>query len=75
MELYTNWAYNNGYLAIIQALLSGGASILAADKQGLLPSHFAVTYGKSEVSKYLLQQFYATTTRRPPLHELVEYLT
>jgi hypothetical protein len=27
------------------------------------------------VSKYLLQQFYATTPRRLPLHELVEYLT
>jgi ankyrin repeat protein len=36
--------------------------------------HLAVSNGRSEVSKYLLQHFYATT-RRLPLHELLEDLT
>jgi ankyrin repeat protein len=55
--------------------VSRGANILAANNAGHLPIHYAVsTRGKSEVAKYLLQQLYATT-RRLPLHELVEDLT
>jgi hypothetical protein len=55
-------------------LLSGGADILAANDNGRLPTHVAVMFRNSAVSKYLLQQLYATT-RRLPLHELVEDLT
>jgi hypothetical protein len=54
-------------------LLSGGADILAASIYGELPTHFAALR-HSEVSKYLLQHYYATT-RRLPLHDLVEDLT
>jgi ankyrin repeat protein len=61
-------------LVIVKALLSGGANILAADNQGRLPSDRAVRYGRSAVAKYLLQELYATT-RRLPLHELVEDIT
>jgi ankyrin repeat protein len=61
-------------LATVKALLSRGANILAANNQGTLPIHNAVTFGKSEVTKYLLQQLYATT-RRLPIHELVDDLT
>jgi ankyrin repeat protein len=64
-----------GCVVVVQALLSGGANILAADNDGILPVHFAVRrFGSSAVAKCLLQQMYATT-RRLPLHELVEDLT
>jgi ankyrin repeat protein len=63
-----------GYLPVVKALVSGGANILAANNDGELPIHCAVMCRKSEVSKYLLQNFYART-RRLPLHELVEDLT
>jgi hypothetical protein len=55
-------------------LLNGGAIILAANNYGMLPVHAAIYRGNSEVSKYLLQHFYATTTCLP-LHELLEDLT
>jgi ankyrin repeat protein len=64
----------NGYLAVVKAMLSSGANILAANNEGHLPIHDAVSQGRSTVAKYLLQQLYATT-RRLPLHELVEDLT
>jgi ankyrin repeat protein len=67
-------AYWQGHLAIVKALVSGGADILAANNEGRLPVHCAVTLGFSEVAKYLLQHIYATI-RRLPLHELVEDLT
>jgi ankyrin repeat protein len=57
--------------AIVKALLSSGADILAASNDGRLPVHYE---GHSQVSKYLLQQLYATT-RRLPLHALLEDLT
>jgi ankyrin repeat protein len=63
-----------GHLAIVKALLNGGADILAANNTGKLPIHLAVIEGKSDVSKYLLRELYATT-RRLPLHELLEDLT
>jgi ankyrin repeat protein len=63
-----------GLVASAQALLSGGADMLAADNRGHLPIHIAVGQGKSEASMYLLQKLYATT-RRLPLHELLEDLT
>jgi ankyrin repeat protein len=63
-----------GRLPVVKALLSGGANILAAINNGRLPVHEAVRKRKSAVAKYLLQQLYATT-RRLPLHELVEDLT
>jgi ankyrin repeat protein len=62
------------HLPVVKALLSGRANILAANNQGGLPIHLAVYQGKTEVAKCLLQQTYATT-RRLPLHELVEDLT
>jgi ankyrin repeat protein len=62
------------HLAVVKALLSCGANILAADNAGLLPIHIAVSSRSSEVSKYLLQQLYATT-RLLPLHELLEDFT
>jgi ankyrin repeat protein len=55
-------------------LLAVGADVLAANNQGRLPVHLAVGQRRSEVAKYLLQELYATT-RRLPLHELVEDLT
>jgi ankyrin repeat protein len=42
-------ASRNGYLAIVMALRSGGADILAISNQRDLPIHHAVTYGNSEV--------------------------
>jgi ankyrin repeat protein len=63
-----------GHVAIVKALLSGGANILAVSNNGHLPIHYAVGKGNSAVAKYLLQECYATT-RRLPLHELVEDLT
>jgi ankyrin repeat protein len=62
------------HLAIVQALLNGGADILDANNDGELPIDSAVRRGHSEAAKYLLQQLYATT-RRLPLHNLVEDLT
>jgi ankyrin repeat protein len=56
------------------ALLSGGADILAVDKEGKNPIDCAVSERNSAVAKYLLQELYATT-RRLPLHELSEDLT
>ncbi len=61
-------------MPIVQALLSCGADILAANNGGTLPVHYAVSGRYAEVAKYLLQQLYATTCRLP-LHELVEDLT
>jgi ankyrin repeat protein len=63
-----------GHLAVVKALVSGGANILAADNHEEHPIHNAVRREKSEVAKYLLQRFYATT-RRLPLHKLLEDLT
>jgi ankyrin repeat protein len=64
----------HGHLPVVKALRSGGANILARNNHGELPIHDAVSQGKSEVAKYLLQEFYATT-RRLPLHDLLEDLT
>jgi ankyrin repeat protein len=69
----------NGHLPVVKALMSAGANILAANYEGTLSIQKAVlpkvvTRGHSEVTKYLLQQLYATT-RRLPLHELLEDLT
>jgi ankyrin repeat protein len=64
----------NGHLPIVKALVSAGADILAANNAGRLPVHEAGGYGRSAVTKYLLQELYATT-RRLPLHELVEDVT
>jgi ankyrin repeat protein len=69
-----HFASQRGHLAILKALLSGGADILAANNRGRLPIHYAVTYRHSEVAKCLLQHLYATT-RRLPLHKLLEDLT
>jgi ankyrin repeat protein len=69
-----HWACFNDHLPVVKALLSGGANILAANNGGRLPIDHAVRQGHSEVSKYLLQEFYATS-RRLPLHELLEDLT
>jgi ankyrin repeat protein len=63
-----------GSLPVVKVLVSGGANILAANCDALLPIHLAVGQRKSKVSKYLFQHCYATT-RRLPLHELVEDLT
>jgi ankyrin repeat protein len=63
-----------GYLPVVKALLSGGVDVLTENNDGYLPIHLAVRREKSAVAKCLLQHFYATT-RRLPLHELVEYLT
>jgi ankyrin repeat protein len=62
------------HLAVVKSLLSGGADMLAANNSGRLPIHLAVSRGRSEVSKCLLQQFYATI-RRFPLHALLKDLT
>jgi ankyrin repeat protein len=67
-------ACNYGHLPVVKALVSGGANILAANNDGLLPVHEAVSSGHTAVAKYLLQHIYATT-RRLPLHELVEDIT
>jgi ankyrin repeat protein len=67
-------ASGRGHLLVVKALLSGGADTLAASNYGQLPIHYAVIHEKSDVSKYLFQQLYATT-RHLPLHDLVEDLT
>jgi ankyrin repeat protein len=72
-ETPLHWASEEGHLPVVKALLSGGANLLAANNDGELPIHQAMREGHSAVSKCLLQHFYATT-RRLPLHELVEDL-
>jgi ankyrin repeat protein len=62
-------------LPVVKALLSGGANILAVNYCGSIPIHYAVSNGHSAVSKYLLQRHYYATTRRLPLHELLQDLT
>jgi ankyrin repeat protein len=62
------------YLAIVKALLSGGANILAANNVRQLPIHQAVARRNSAVAKHILREFYATT-RRFPLHDLLKDLT
>jgi ankyrin repeat protein len=69
-----HFASGNGHLPVVKALLAVGANILAANNKKHLPIHRAVSNGRSAVSKYLLQHFYATT-RRLPLHQLMEDLT
>jgi hypothetical protein len=61
-------------LPVVKALRSGGANILARNNYGQLPIHKAVSGGDTALAKYLLQQMYATT-RRLPLHALLEDLT
>jgi ankyrin repeat protein len=62
------------HMAAVKALLIGGANILAVNNQRKNPIHYAVRNRKSEVSKYLLREFYATI-RRLSLHELLKDLT
>jgi ankyrin repeat protein len=69
-----HFASLGGHVAIVKALMNAGANILTADNQGVLPIHLAVIKRNSAVAKHLLQHTYATT-RRLPLHELVEDLT
>jgi ankyrin repeat protein len=69
-----HWASRKGHLDIVQALRGGDANILAANKLRQPSIHMAVRKGKSAVSKYLLQQLYATS-HPLPLHELLEDLT
>jgi ankyrin repeat protein len=64
----------SGHLPVVKALVSGGANILAANNYRVLPVHDAVSRRRSAVAKYLMKQLYATT-RRLPLHELLEDLT
>jgi ankyrin repeat protein len=54
--------------------VSGGANILAANNYGTFPIDEAVNFRQSAVAKNLFQHLYATT-RRLPLHELLEDLT
>jgi ankyrin repeat protein len=69
------FAVIRGYLPIVKALLSGGADILAVNNEGELLIHLAMRgRNAAEVTKCLLQHFYATT-RRLPLLELLEDLT
>jgi ankyrin repeat protein len=67
-------ASRRNHLVIVKALVSGGANILVADNHGVLSIHEAMRGGHSAMAKYLLQHFYATT-RRLPLHELLQDLT
>jgi hypothetical protein len=69
-----HFACREGHLPVVKALLTGGANILAANDYGRLPVHEAVRFRRPEVTKCLLQHFYATY-RRLPLHALVEDLT
>jgi ankyrin repeat protein len=61
-------------VAVVKALLSSGADFFAVNNRGYLPVHHAMSWGGSEVAKYLLQHIYAID-RRLPLHELLEDLT
>jgi hypothetical protein len=70
-----HFASAGAHLPVVKALLSAGANILAVGSDGNLPIHLAVREGHSAaVSKCLLQHFYATS-RRLPLHELLQDLT
>jgi ankyrin repeat protein len=69
-----HFASGRCHLPVVKALVSVGANMLAANNEGHLPVHKAVKSRAPEVSKYLLQMFYATT-RHLPLHELLEDLT
>jgi ankyrin repeat protein len=69
-----HFASGKGNFPVVKALLNGGANILAANDEGRLPIHYAVSARKSEASKYLLEHFYATI-RRLRLHELLKDLT
>jgi ankyrin repeat protein len=69
-----HWASWKGHLPVVKALRSGGADILTASNRGELPIHYAVRKRNSAVARYLIQQGYATT-RRLPLHELLEDVT
>jgi ankyrin repeat protein len=69
-----HFACSYGHLPVVKALLAVGANILAANNEGRLPVHEAVRFRRSAVAKYLMQEVYATT-RRLPLHGLVEDLT
>jgi ankyrin repeat protein len=68
-----HWASERGHLAVVKALLAVEADILAVNNLGQLPIDRAVSRGKSEVAKCLLQRLYATT-RRLPLHQLLKDL-
>jgi hypothetical protein len=61
-------------LLAVKALLDVGADCRAINNRGEHPIYVAVIKRSSEVSKYLLREFYATF-RRLPLHELLEDLT
>jgi ankyrin repeat protein len=63
-----------GYVAIAQALLAAGADCRARNLAGELPIHRAANRRHSAVCKCLLEKLYATT-RRLPLHKLLEDLT
>jgi ankyrin repeat protein len=63
-----------GHMSVVKALVNAGADFLAVNNKGRLPIHRAVHDGHSAVAKYLLQELYATT-RRLPLHKLLEDLT
>jgi ankyrin repeat protein len=65
-----DWASMGGHLPVVKALLSGGTN----NDYGDSPIRIAVSFGKSEVSKCLLQHSYATT-RHLPLHALLHDLT
>jgi ankyrin repeat protein len=62
------------HLPIVKALLVFGADCRASNTYGQLPIDNAVNREHAEVAKCLLQHFYATT-RRLPLHKLLEDLT
>jgi ankyrin repeat protein len=62
------------HLPVVKVLVAAGAEILATNNYGKLPIHKAVSGGKAEVAKCLLQHFYATTLRLP-LHDLLEEIT
>jgi ankyrin repeat protein len=64
----------SAYFPIVKALLAVGADCRATNNNGRLPLHIVMSYGHSEGAKHLLQHFYATT-RRLPLHELLQDLT
>jgi ankyrin repeat protein len=69
-------ASGEGHLPVVKALLAVGANILAVNEfLGFLPVQCAMMYGHSAVSKCLLQQMYATTSRPLPLHKLLQDLT